>query len=93
MADDRELRGVIEDVVDKGATTVEDIHKRIAEMPLDLLAQLGVFERTAGNVKEIQEASIGAVYELIRDVNHRVAQLAREVLETSRNSATSSSGD
>ena len=32
-------------------------------------------------MKEIQDTSIGAVYELIRDVNHEVAKLARELIE------------
>ncbi|MDJ0868807.1 MAG: hypothetical protein QNK03_22045 [Myxococcota bacterium] len=81
MSDERALTELIEDAVNKGATSVEEIHKRIAEMPLTVLERLGVFERTASDVKEIQETSIGAVYELIRDVNHEVAKLARELLE------------
>ena len=81
MSDERGLTELIEDAVNTGATSVEEIHKRIAEMPLTVLEQLGIFERTAGDVRQIQEKSIGAVYELIRDVNHEVAQLARELLE------------
>lgn len=81
MSDERELTQLIEDAVDQGATSVEQIHKRIADMPLTVLERLGLFERTASDVKEIQDTSIGAVYELIRDVNHEVASLARELIE------------
>ena len=81
MSEERGLTGLIEDAVNQGAASVEEIHKRIAEMPLTVLERLGVFERTAGDVKRIQETSIGAVYELIRDVNHEVEQLAGELLE------------
>ncbi len=82
MSDQRELTDMIEDAVDQGATSVEEIHKRVADMPLTVLERLGLLERTASDVKEIQHASIGAVYELIRDVNHEVAKLARDLLET-----------
>jgi hypothetical protein len=29
----------------------------------------------------VQDSSIGAIYDLIRDVNHKVAQLSGELLE------------
>ncbi len=82
MSDQRDLTELIEDVVNQGATSVEEIHKQIAEMPLTVLERLGLFERVASDVKEIQDTSIGAVYELIRGVNQEVAKLARELLET-----------
>ncbi len=80
MADQKALTELIEEVVEKGATTVEQIHKEIADLPLTVLERVGLFERTADDVRSLQEASIGAVYDLIRDVNHEVNQLAGELL-------------
>ncbi len=80
MSDPRALTELIEDAVDKGASTVEEIHKRIAETPLSVLERIGLAERTTRDVQGIQNESIGAVYELIRDVNHSVGRLARELL-------------
>jgi hypothetical protein len=86
MADAKELTELIEDAVDKGATTVEQIHREIADLPLEVLERLGLFERTRKDVRSIQEASIGAVYDVIRDVNHQVTRLAGELLEGRRKS-------
>ncbi len=80
MTDPKELIALIEDAVDQGATSVEEIHRRIAELPLRALEQPGLLERTTQDVRSIQDASIGAVYDAIRDVNHEVAKLAGELL-------------
>ncbi len=80
MADQKALNELIEEAVEKGATTVEQIHREIADLPLTVLERIGLFERTAGDVRTLQDASIGAVYDVIRDVNHQVNQLAGELL-------------
>lgn len=81
MADAKALTELIEDAVDQGATTVEEIHREIAGLPLTVLERVGLFERTAGDVRSLQEASIGAVYDVIRDVNHQMAKLTVDLLE------------
>jgi phosphopentomutase len=81
MSDERVLREWIEESVDQGATTVEEIHRSIAELPLTVLERLGLFEATARDVRQVQEVSIGAVYDLIRKVNHEVSRLAGDLLE------------
>jgi len=80
MSDEKTLNELIEEVVDQGATTVEEIHRAIADMPLDVLERLGVLEQTTSEVRRIQDVSLGAIYGLIRDVNHKVAGLAGDLL-------------
>ena len=77
---DKELTRLVEDVIDKGASTAEDIHRAVADLPIKILDSLGL-EETAADVKDIQDRSIGAIYDLIRDVNHRVGNLANDLLE------------
>ena len=84
MRNDKALSELIEDAVNQGATSVEEIHRSIADLPLTVLERLGLFERVTEEVRRVQEVSIGAIYDLIRDVNHQVAQLAEEVLEERR---------
>ena len=67
--------------MDKGATRVEEIHRAIADVPLEVMARNGLFEQTAADVRRIQDRSIGAVYDTIREVNHRVTELASQLLE------------
>jgi len=80
MPDERALTELIEEIVDRGASTVEEIHREIADLPLSVLDGLGLFERTTGHVRSVQETSIGAVYDLIRSVNHQVTTLAGALL-------------
>ena len=80
MSDEIVLSEMVRDAVDQGATTVEEIHRAIADLPLTVLERLGLFEATASEVRRVQETSIGAIYDLIRDVNHKVAKLATELL-------------
>jgi uncharacterized membrane protein len=81
MSDEKALTQLIEEVVDQGATTVEEIHRAIADMPLGVLERLGLLEHTTSEVRRIQDVSIGAIYGLIREVNHKVAGLAGDLLE------------
>jgi len=80
-ADLRKLADVVRREVDAGADTVEEIHRSIAQMPLDVLAKLDVFEQTVKDVRKVQETSIGAIYDLIRKVNQEVGKLAVELLD------------
>jgi hypothetical protein len=84
MTDQKALTERIEDAVNEGATSAQEIHRRIADLPLTVLERVGLFERTAADVRRLNEASIGAVYDLIRDVNHEVTRLAGDLLESER---------
>ena len=79
-AEIRRLADLVRDAVEDGATSAEEIHKRIARMPLDLLERIDVIQDAVGDVRKIQERSIGAVYELIRSVNREISRLAHEML-------------
>jgi hypothetical protein len=85
MTKRKTLAGLIEDAIDKGATTVEDIHKSIADLPLKVLEESDVLRGPAKEVRRIQDHTIGAIYDLIRGINERVGTLASELLaEASR---------
>ena len=78
-AADPELLRVVEEVIDKGATTAEEIHRAVGELPISVLEGLGL-EETASRAKSVQDRSIGAIYKLIREVNHQVTGLATDLL-------------
>jgi hypothetical protein len=81
---DQELSELVEEAVEKGATTVEEIHRQIADLPITVLERLGLFEATVSEVRRIQDTSIGAIYDVIRSVNHEVGKLATELLASRR---------
>jgi hypothetical protein len=79
--DVRKLVDYVRDAIDDGATTVEEIHKSIAALPLDILGRLDGFEDALKGVRRIQDQSIDAVYDVIRRVNREVTRLAADLLE------------
>jgi hypothetical protein len=76
----RTLAGLIQDAIDKGATTVEEIHRSIAELPLKVLEESDFLREPAKEVRRVQDHTIGAIYDLIRGINERVGTLASELL-------------
>lgn len=79
----RKLVDLVQREVEDGATSVEEVHKAIANLPLEVLERLDLFRETARNVRKIQDTSIGAVYDVIRKIDREVARLASEVLRRS----------
>ena len=78
------LVDLVQKEVDDGAKSVEEIHKAIANLPLDILERLDIFEETVKGVRKVQEARLGAIYDVIRKVNDEVGKLAKEILARPR---------
>jgi len=76
------LKDLVQEAVDKGATTVEQIHQTIAAMPLDALEKRGLLTDKASDLRETQAATIGTVYNAIRRINQEVGELASGLIET-----------
>ena len=74
------LASFIEDAIDKGATTVEEIHKSIADLPLKMLEESELLRESAKEVRRVQDHTIGAIYNVIRRINQEVGTLASELL-------------
>ena len=74
------LGRLVQDEIDKGATTVEEIHRAIADLPLKVLEESDLLKGPAKEVRRVQDHTIGAIYDLIRDINHKVGTFASELL-------------
>lgn len=68
-----------DETIDLTTTAIEEIHKSIAEVPLEVMRRSGFFEKTADDVGELQERSISAVYGAVRDVNRRICGLGLRI--------------
>ncbi len=82
-AEAKRLVDLVQREIDDGATSVEEIHKAIANLPLEILDRLDIFQETSKGARKVQEATIGAMYDVIRKVNDEVGKLTKEIL-TSR---------
>ena len=83
----------IQDAIDRGATTVEEVHKSIADLPLRILEESELLKESAKEVKRVQDHTIGAIYRTIRQVNEQVGTYASELLaEAAKRRASRSEG-
>ena len=78
------LTGLIEEAVEKGARTVEEIHKSIADVPLKLMEESEFLRKPAREVRRLQDRTIGAIYDVIREANRRIAKLASDLPDRQR---------
>jgi hypothetical protein len=82
-AEVKRLAHLVQQAVDDGANSVEEVHRSIASLPLDVLERLDLFTETVKDVRKVQDTSIGAIYDLIHKVNREAAKLATELLRHS----------
>lgn len=71
----------IEEAVDRGATTAEEIHRAISDLPFETLGRLGVLDPSHSEIKRIHDDTVTAVYDLVRQVNRKIASFARDLIE------------
>ena len=83
----------IADAIEKGATTVEDVHKSIAQLPLKVLEESDLLRGPAKEVRRIQDHTIGVIYDLIRYINGQVGRLATELLDQAANRRRGARGE
>jgi hypothetical protein len=70
----------VQDAIDKGATTVEEVRKAIADLPLKILEESGVLKGSAKEARRLQDHTLGAIYGAIRDINEQVGTYASKLL-------------
>jgi len=78
----KSIKGLVVETIDKGATSTEEIHKSILNLPFKMLTKIAPFSDTIHNMKEIQTSSIGKVYDMIRTVNENVGEFANHLLKS-----------
>ena len=80
-ADLTEIQKAVKDAINKGAKSVEDVHRSIAKMPLKYLAKIEGVKSAAKDAGDIQNKTIGQVYDLNRTVNDNVYSIASDILK------------
>ncbi len=76
------IKDLIQETVDKGVTSVEQVHRAIADLPFAALEQSGLAQQQAEKPRALVGESIGAVYEAIRRANQEVGQLVSGLFES-----------
>ena len=76
------IQAMVEEAIDDGATTVEEVHQAVAAAPLEALQGIDALAGPAEVAHDLAARSIGAVYDTIRTVNEQVGVLAERLLAT-----------
>ena len=84
------LKDMIQEAIEDGASTVEDVHQHIASLPFDALEKLGLFEGQAASLKDKQRKTIGMVYDAIRRINQDIGSLISEQFAALEDAQTAS---
>ena len=90
MGTAKEFKDLVQETIDKGATTVEEVHQAIARMPIDVLERISPDLPLAKTVADVQKMTIGTLYDAIRLVNKKAGDIAEELLAASKKVAASS---
>jgi hypothetical protein len=77
-SDAMRLMARIREAVDRVADAGESIHKKVAQLPLAPFEGVEPLEDALKDVRRMQERAIGAIYDLVRDINHELVRLAEE---------------
>jgi len=83
----KEMKDLVQQAIDKGATTVEDVHQAIARMPIDVLERISPQLPLAKTVGDVQKMTIGAIYDAIRLVNKTAGDIADQLLAAGKKPA------
>jgi hypothetical protein len=71
---------LVQDAIGRGATTVEEVHKSIADLPLRILEESDLLKEPARKARRLQDQTLGRIYDVIRQVNEQVGAYAEELL-------------
>ncbi len=75
------LKDLVQQAIDQGATSVEQIHKTLADLPFSVLEKNGLLNIAPEKRDELWDKSFGQVYDAIRRVNQEVGELATKAFE------------
>jgi len=77
----QEIKDLVQEAIDSGATNVEEIHKSLAGKPFKVLKKIRLSGTAVEKLGDFQDQSIGNVYEFIRSLNEKIGEIATELLK------------
>ncbi|MBF0099932.1 MAG: hypothetical protein HQK77_03405 [Desulfobacterales bacterium] len=75
-----ELKDWVQEAINDGATSIEEIHRSIANKPFEVLERLNLSGEVVGKIQDFQNKTIGNVYDFIRSINDKIHEIATELL-------------
>ncbi len=76
----QEIRDLVEEAIDNGARTVDQIHKSLAKRPFEMLNKIDLSGLPIDRLGDLRKLTIGDVSEFMGTMNQRVSEIAGELL-------------
>jgi hypothetical protein len=76
----KSLKDAVEQAIDNGARTAEEVYMKVARMPFDQLERIAALEGVVHRARGVHDQSIARLYATIRAINKRVGKLADQAL-------------
>lgn len=75
------IKDMIQQAIEKGATSVEQIHQYVADLPFEGLERAGLLDENASKLREKKSRTIGMVYDAIRSINQQIGTMISDQFE------------
>ena len=75
------VKDLVQQAVARGATSIEQIHRYVADLPFEALERSGLLEDDRLGLRAKQQRTIGMVYEAIRRINDEVGNFVSDQIE------------
>jgi len=75
------VKDLVQSAIDRGATSVEQIHQFVADLPFEALERTGLLDDDRLGLRAKQQRTIGMVYDAIRRINDEVGRFVSDQLE------------
>lgn len=81
ISDAKIVQKLIKENVDNVSEDIERVHQKVVSLPIEYIGKIKRMEKISKDVQEIQENTIGHVYDLVRIVNAKVNDVATNILK------------
>jgi polyhydroxyalkanoate synthesis regulator phasin len=75
------IKDIVQQAVARGASSVEQIHQFVADLPFEALERSGLLEQEGFGLRAKQQRTIGMVYDAIRRINEEVGRFVSDQIE------------
>lgn len=75
------LKDIVQQAIERGATSVQQIHEYIGDLPFEALDRAGLLDSRARKLQHRHHRTVGMVYDAIRRINREVGQLISDQIE------------
>lgn len=76
----KSLKDAVQQAIDNGASTVEEVYMKVSRMPFDQLERIAAIEGVVKRARGAHDQSIARLYDSIRAINKRIGKLADQAL-------------